>query len=316
MLPTPPPPAVERSRILAVLNPIAGRGRGRRAWRIVREILRASGHPFDGIASQSPRDAMERIARAGAEGYGTILSVGGDGTTHWAINGLMHSTTQPAPALAIVPGGTANDFPRSLQIPLNPRLAVRALWEGARRRVDVGRVNDRFFATIAGVGFDAEVAQQVNRWPKWTSGAILYIAGILKTMVAYRPVDARITIDGRSHTQRMFLLAVANTSWYAGGMCMAPHARIDDGSLAVVVAGDLTKLQVLAILPKVYSGRHLNHPKISHTSAREVRVDCEVPLAIHADGETVGKVPAVFQVVPRALEVVVPRESGAGSRES
>lgn len=105
----------------------------------------------------------------------------------------------------------------------------------------------------------------------------------------------------------MFLLAAANTNCYGGGMFMAPHAKIDDGLLAVVYATDLTKLETLAVLPRVFSGRHLEHPKVSHTLAHEVRVDSETPLAIHADGESLGTVPAVFRIVPQAIEVIIPR---------
>src|SRR5438552_14861847 len=93
---------------------------------------------------------MERAALAGGDGYGTVISVGGDGTTHWTVNGLMRSRTSPPPTLAIIPEGTANDFPRCLSIPLNSRGAARTILDGSRRRVDVGQVNDRYFATISG----------------------------------------------------------------------------------------------------------------------------------------------------------------------
>ncbi len=249
---------------------------------------------------------MAIAQRAGGDGFATIISVGGDGTTHWAINGLLHSPADPRPALAIIPEGTANDFPRCLGIPLNPHASARAVLDGRRRRVDVGQVNDRYFATISGVGFDAEVAQLVNRWPRWIRGTAVYVAGILRTLLTYRPVATRITIDGGEQRIRMFLLAAANTNWYGGGMYMAPHAHVDDGLLAVVYATDLTKWETLAVLPKVFSGRHLQHPKVFHTAAHEVRVDSDVPLAIHADGETVGRVPAVFRIIPQALEVIVP----------
>ncbi len=135
---------------------------------------------------------MARVQRAGADGYTTVISVGGDGTTHWAVNGLMRSLTTPAPALAVIPEGTANDFARCLGIPLKASLAARVLANGVRRRVDVGQMNDRYYATISGVGFDAEVAQRVNQWPRWIRGTT------------------------------------------------APHAKIDDGLVAVVYASDLT----------------------------------------------------------------------------
>ena len=295
------------SRAIAIINPSSAKGRARRAWPEISATLHDAGLSFDEVTTHSPQEGMERAALAGGDGYGTVISVGGDGTTHWAVNGLMRSRTSPAPTLAIIPEGTANDFPRCLNIPLNPLVAARTILDGSRRRVDVGQVNDRYFATISGVGFDAEVAHLVNRWPRWIRGTTVYVLGILQTLITYRPVDAHITVDGKEQRLKLFLLAAANTNWYGGGMYMAPHASIEDGLLAVVYATDLTKLETLAVLPKVFSGRHLQHPKVAHTTARDVRVDSAAPLAIHADGEIVGTVPAVFRVVPRAIEVIVPK---------
>ncbi len=309
-------PQASVGRAIAIVNASAAKGRTQRAWPAIRAIFHDAGWPLDEVTTQSPQEGMEHAARAGSEGYATVISVGGDGTTHWTLNGLMHSRTSPAPALAIIPEGTANDFPRCLSIPLNAPAAARALLDGMRRRVDVGQVNDRYFATISGVGFDAEVAHRVNRWPRWIKGTTVYVAGILQTLVTYRPVDARITIDGQDQRLKLFLLAAANTNWYGGGMYMAPHASIDDGLLAVVYATDLTTLETLLVLPRVFSGRHLAHPKVAHTTARDVRVDSATPLAIHADGEIVGTVPAVFRIVPRALEVIVPKPSPAVDREA
>ena len=177
---------------------------------------------------------------------------------------------------------------------------------GSRRRVDIGRVNERYFAGISGVGFDAEVAARVNGWPKWIGGTPVYVAAILNMLATYRCVPARISVDGRAEEMRMFLLAAANTPWYGGGMYMAPHARPDDGYLEIITARDLGKIETLGLLPKVFSGAHLRHRKVAHQRAKEVRVESEIPLAIHADGETVGRVPAVFRVVPLAIEVIVP----------
>lgn len=298
--------ATTAGRTMVIVNPAAARGRGQRAWSTIRQMLKSDGIHLDEVVTQQPHEGMSAVAQAVRDGYDTVAAVGGDGTTHWVVNGLMHSRTDRLPAFAIIPGGTANDFPRCLGIPKKPELAARLLMHGVRRRVDVGLVNDRYYATISGVGFDAEVAQEVNRWPKVIGGTVLYAAGILKMLVTYSPVQTRVTIDGQTQGLRMFLLAAANTNWYGGGMYMAPHAQIDDGELAVVYATDLTKLETLAVLPKVFSGEHLKHPKVFHTMAREVRVESDTPLAIHADGETVGRVPAAFSVVPRALEVIVP----------
>lgn len=293
-------------RIFVIVNPAAGKGRGRRAWRVVGPALRDAGVAFDEALEERPGHAVAIAATAAAAGYDTIVAVGGDGTVHEVVNGIMGAGGPHRPALAIIPGGTGNDFARAVGVPRDPMAAGRLLLgSGTRRRVDLGRVNDRYFVGISGVGFDAEVAAKVNGWPKWIGGTTLYLAAILTMLAAYRPVPTRLWIDGDDQELPLFLLAAANTPWYGGGMYMAPHARPDDGRLEVITAWDLGKLETLRLLPKVFSGAHLGHPKVAHRAAREVRVESRIPLAIHADGETVGRVPAVFQAVPGALEVIV-----------
>lgn len=296
------------ARCFIIVNPAAGRGRARRAWEAtIRPMLREGGLSFTEVYEDRPRAAVPLAEQATREGYEIVAAVGGDGTVHEVLNGILGPAVARRPALAVVPGGTGNDFARGVGIPKDMIAAARLLLERGRwRRVDVGQVNDRYYGTISGVGFDAEVAAEVNGWPKWVAGTVVYTAGILKTLITYRCAPTRITIDGETVEVPMFLIAAANTPWYAGGMYMAPHARPDDGYLEVILARDLTKLETLGVLPKVFSGDHLKHPKVSHRAAREIRVESDVSLAIHADGETVGRVPAVFRVLPQALDVLVP----------
>ena len=293
-------------RVFVILNPAAGRGRAARAWRTVRPALRDAGLSFDEVVEERPQLAIGLAEAAARRGYDVIAAVGGDGTIHEVVNGIMAAGGARPPALAIIPGGTGNDFARGVGIPKDPLTAGRLLLNGSRRRVDIGRVNERYFVGISGVGFDAEVAARVNGWPKWIGGTPVYVAAILNMLATYRCVPARISVDGRAEEMRMFLLAAANTPWYGGGMYMAPHARPDDGYLEIITARDLGKIETLGLLPKVFSGAHLRHRKVAHQRAKEVRVESEIPLAIHADGETVGRVPAVFRVVPLAIEVIVP----------
>jgi YegS/Rv2252/BmrU family lipid kinase len=293
-------------RVFVILNPAAGRGRAARAWRTVGPALRDAGLAFDEVVEERPQLAIGLAEDAARRGYDVIAAVGGDGTIHEIVNGIMAAGGARPPALAIVPGGTGNDFARGVGIPKDPLTAGRLLLNGTRRRVDIGRVNERYFVSISGVGFDAEVAARVNGWPKWIGGTPVYLAAILNMLATYRCVPARISVDGRADEIRMFLLAAANTPWYGGGMYMAPHARPDDGYLEIITARDLGKIETLGLLPKVFSGAHLRHRKVAHQRAKEVRVESEVPLAIHADGETIGRVPAVFRVVPLAIEVIVP----------
>ena len=291
----------------AIINPSAGGGRGARIWPRVRPILREAGWQLTESLTERRGHAVELAAASSAH---AIIAVGGDGTANEVANGIL-ATRGPRGAgratFGVVPVGTGSDFARAMGFPRDP-IAAAGMLVGARARpVDVGEVNGRYFLTIAGVGFDGEVARQVNAWPKLLGGTMMYVLGILKMLVTYNPVNVEITLDGSAHQERLFLIAVGNTAWNAGGMWTVPAARPDDGVLDLVIAGPLTRLEMLGVLPKVYSGRHLAHPKVRQARATQIRVTGEVPLAIQADGESVGTLPATFTVHRSALSVLAPR---------
>lgn len=290
-----------RMRVHAIINPTSGGRRCLRHWQRVRPILTEAGWEIRESLTKRRGHARE-LAAASAEAV--ILSVGGDGTAHEVANGILEG--HRGAVMGVLPFGTGNDFARAVGIPRDPLAAAAALVGARPRAVDVGEVNGRHYLTIAGAGFDGEVARQVNAWPKVVSGVVMYALGILKMLITYRPVDATITIDGAEQHERLFLIAVGNTGWSAGGMWLVPPARPDDGLLHVVIAGPLTRLETLIVLPKVFSGGHLGHRKVRQALGREIRVTSPVPLAVQADGESLGTLPAVFRAHPRALTVLAP----------
>lgn len=293
-------------KAVAVVNPVAGRGRAARRWPQVRERLVAAGWSVDELWSEAPGHAVELAAEAARSGVDVVLAVGGDGTANEASNGLARSGALGSLSLGLVPLGTANDFAACLGIPLDVEGAVKVLASGRRRRVDLGQVNDRWFVNVAGVGFDAEVARWVNRRSKLVRGTAMYVAGIFRTLLRYQPTEVEVRLDGVPWNARAFLVAVGNSPAYAGGVRMCPDARPDDGELEVVRIGDVRKLEVFRILPLLYAGRHLSHPKVARAAAREVVVEARIPLAVHADGEPAGTTPARFRVQPGALWVLAP----------
>lgn len=297
-------------KALAIINPAAGGGRPLKIWPTERQRFLAAGWTITDATAERRGHETELAAGAARDGYDVVLAIGGDGTAHWAANGLMRHGSG-GPALAVVPAGTGGDFAAAMGLPKDPHAAVAALLAGKVRRIDVGLVNGRYFLTIGTVGFGGEVARQVNEWPKRLPGPVMYIAAILKMLVTYSPVEVEVVLDGRARRQRLFMVGVGNTHRAAGGMRLCPGATPDDQIFEVVLIGNVTKLEVLRLLPKTFPGRHIFHPKVEVHRAATIAVNSSTPLAVQADGELIGTVPATFTVLPQALEVLAPAVSPA-----
>lgn len=183
--------------------------------------------------------------------------------------------------------------------------------EGSGQRLTSSHVSDqtglphRYFINVAGLGFDGEVAERVNRSSKALGGTIPYLTSLFITLVAYQNKHIELTIDGQTALRRLNSVIVSNGRYFGGGMCIAPHADLTDGLFDVIILGDLNKPELVQNLPKVYNGTHLTHPKVSEHRAREVRVVSQERMLIQADGELVGMAPATFRLLPQAIRVKI-----------
>ncbi|MCL6580509.1 MAG: diacylglycerol kinase family lipid kinase [Firmicutes bacterium] len=298
--------------VLFIVNPAAGGGRGLAAWRRVEQVLEARGLDYECRFTERRGSATELAARARDAGYSRVIGVGGDGTIQEVVNGLVDRAGHCPVPLGIVPGGTGNDFRKSLGYPSDPEGALEVALRGVERSLDLGRANGRYFLNVAGVGFDAEVAGYLNRKPKRLPGFLTYLYGILVMLVRYRPAEMTIDSGDRVIRRKCLLVSVANGPVHAGGVRICPDARPDDALFDICVAGDVGRLETLILLPQTFSGRHTRHPKIEIYRARKVRIDSEAPLVVQGDGEVFGRVPVEFEVVPGALRVAA---GPIGSRE-
>lgn len=301
-----------------IVNPVAGRGRTVRWWRELEPVLRRELPAAAVHFTDAPGAAVALSRRACEEGYGRIIAVGGDGTVHEVVNGMAGSGS----LLGIIPTGTGNDFARTLSIPRRPSEAARTVVAGHTATVDLGCITaaggsgetrERYFAGVAGIGFDAEVAAEVNRNRRrsWAGyGTLPYVLCLLRVLFSYRNAPVSLSLDGRTREAAVLLVAVGNGRAYGGGMRITPLADATDGLFDVCAAGDVGKLEVLLLIPRVYTGRHIHHPKVSYQRAGRVEIECRRPLAVHADGEVVGTTPAAFTLIPRGLRVIVPEIHG------
>lgn len=285
-----------------ILNPTAGGGRAARNWAAIETELVA----YSDLTlhrTEAPGHALELARAAVARGVDRIIAVGGDGTVQEVVNGMARS----AASLGIVPLGSGNDFAHGLDIPRDPALALRLALTGQPRRIDLGRVHDRYFTNVGGVGFDAQVAARANTGVKRRGGYWPYVAALLRELLALRTYPLELQLEGEQParvTGRMLLVAVGIGQSYGGGMRICPRADFTDGLIDLCVASDVGRFEVLALLPRVFRGTHLDHPKVSYLRTSRLTVHGPAHLAVHADGEIVGNLPVTFEVIPGGLPVI------------
>jgi diacylglycerol kinase (ATP) len=231
-----------------------------------------------------------------------LLVAGGDGSAHFAVQGLAGSNC----ALAVLPLGSGNDLAGTLHMPEELEAAFQRALTAPTRRIDLARVGDRLYAGVAGVGFDSvanETANQVKR----LKGQAIYLYAVIHTLATFKPPRLTIEHAGGRFEDRAMLVVLANTPRFGGGMHVAPEARPDDGLLDLVIVKAVPRRTFLAIFPKVYRGGHIGHPAVvtARTPWADVRLDR--PMTVYGDGEPLLPVPEEgirFEVVPRRLWVV------------
>jgi len=284
---------------LVLVNPTAGRGLGAEALAAAIPVLGAAE-----VVQTRDLEHARAVASAAAEEGGTVVVVGGDGIVG-AVAGALRGT--PA-RLGIVPAGRGNDFARALGIPLEPAAAARVVLGAGERVVDMARAGDRWFASIACTGFDAEVNRTANRIP-WLRGAA-YPASAVYRLARWRHADFRVTVDGVVHELPGFAVAVGVTGYYGAGMRAIPHAVPDDGELDVFLSGADARLRFLRDIPRRYDGGHVANPAVSFLRGREIRIEADRAFPVFADGEPVAALPIRVRVEPRCLRVAVPGSPG------
>lgn len=280
-----------------IVNPAAGGGRARRIWPEIEERLKKEGVSYQWTLTRGPGDAG-RIA-AGLSDDVIAVAVGGDGTLSEMISGIP-----PGGCVGLIPAGRGNDFARTARISPFPLTALRQLLSGEPRAIDLPYVNGRPFLNVAGIGFDAHVARRAESTTG--RGALPYLAAVFRALSRYRSSRLVIEVDGQKSEGDVFLLAVGNCRYYAGGMKICPSAYFDDGLLDLCVAGDLGRAEVLLALARVFRGTHVKQRKVHYTKAHTIRVDGPSHVLIQADGQVIGGLPATFTLKQRALKVIVP----------
>ena len=293
-----------------IANPTAGNARARNIVEQAALAIQDAGQAVELRYTRAKGHATELAQQAVAEGAERLVVCGGDGTISETLAPLAGSHT----ALGLLPCGTCNDLTRALDVPLRAEAAIDNLLRGEVRAIDLGRAGDRFFATIAAFGFDAEVNRRMESAQGPISGRIRYIWEALRHVVSYQPTRVRLCGDFGEIEQEVLLVSTANARNYGGDLRVAPDADLGDGLFDVVVVDAVPRRAILPLMIRLFWRTHVRHPAVRIERTAHLALHTDAPHCVYADGDYLGQTPLVLEISPAALRVVVPSSCSQGVR--
>jgi YegS/Rv2252/BmrU family lipid kinase len=293
-------------RVLLVINPEAGGGKGKEIGRLVREELNSRSCQF--LEVQTAREkrgkgvldsAWSEFQRSFSQPPELLMVVGGDGTLNEVVNEAGNKAT-----LAFIPAGTANVFAKEMGLPDNVSEAVAVALRKRKRKIDVGLVNQRKFLLMTGVGMDAEVIEKVGEAEKKVLGKAPFVVKAFWEGIKFKP--PKIKVKCRDREEEGSFLVVANSSFYGGGLRIAPWALLDDGWLEICLFKGKNAWQFFHFAFSVFLSQQAKLPTFDFFRAREIEVFSDREVLVQCDGEVIGTTPVKISLLPGYLEVAAP----------
>ena len=324
-------------RTFVIANPTAAAGSVREDWPLIERLLRANLPELDYAFTEGPGHATLLAREALRADWEMIVSVGGDGTLNEVVNGFFSAPkatdhfrhdddgwlaardAEPEPinpdaVLGHLPMGTGGDFRRTLGLMGGVAETVEQLRGRHTRTVDLGeigyidhrgRLASRYFINISAGGMSGLVDHYVNTSWKGFGGTTSFVVGTFRAFLQWQNAEMELRIDDTTEIRdRVLNIIAANGEYFGAGMWIAPGAEVDDGEFQVVLMGDLTKPEMVKIMPKLYSGKHLASPKVSRYRAKKISarpIDVDEPILLDVDGEQPGRMPAMWRLHPGAI---------------
>lgn len=300
-------------KVKIILNPVADMGNAYKVANDLRPIIREYGEA-EWSGTVYPTHATELAEQAGQQGYDMVIAMGGDGTVHEVVNGLMHLPAERRPILGVVPVGSGNDFAHSIGVPMRSDHALAHALNGQPSPVDIGKMIDEngrieYFDNTVGVGFDAVVTIRSHKLPV-VRGFLMYLTAVIQTILLnHKPAHMQIRADDQHWEQSTLMVTICNGPREGGGFMVAPEARNNDGLLNYVMIDKCSRLMMFRLIPEVMNGTHGRFDQVKMGTCQKFSLESRLPVYIHADGEIFTSFGSnlrrvEFEGLPDALQVI------------
>ena len=289
-------------KLLFILNPVAGKGKSSQFMSTIKRVCEKENVEY--MIKVTPRvGGAKDIARWGSEnGFDRIIAVGGDGTINEVVNGIVGSEA----VLGVIPGGSGNDFIRSISEPKKLEQYILDAIYGTAKRIDLGKCNDRYFINMASIGLDTQVVIGTQKTKKYFSGRLAYLTSALFTIFSYKGWDLNIEIDGDKFQTKTLLTAIANGKFYGGGVMPTPDAKLDDGYFDICHVQHMPKRRIFRVLPKYLKSKHKDIKEVQLVKGKEILITSNSPFPLNLDGEVSITSKAHFKLIANSIDIIAP----------
>lgn len=291
-------------KAMIIANPSSGKENALEYIEQIEAILKEKGYDSTVKKTEKELDATNFCQDACTSDYELVVSLGGDGTLHETINGLVDQVHRPK--LGIIPLGTVNDFARALNIPLDPDEAISLLASDNTKNVDIGKFNDRYFVNIVAVGAIAEATYDVTPEQKTKLGPLAYVLEGLKELTSNRTYPLTIEYDEKKWEGDSLLFLAALTRSTGGFEKLTPEAKVDDGMLHCYVIKQVNMIRLASIATAILRGELKEEEDVEYFTAKRLKVSSQDPLVTNVDGEQGDQLPVEMEVKPSHIQVIVP----------
>ena len=294
-----------------IINPTSGNGKSKTLWPKIQQLLENHGLGFEFEFTKSGKHNIDIIHNAVNQGFKNIICVGGDGTIHNTVNGIMSQTTVSTSSIhvGIIPIGTGNDWVKTYNIPKHLENAISVIKNGNITKQDIGKIeflNSKkspvFFNNLAGVGFDGYVVSKVGKY-KYL-GALAYLIGAVLGLFSFKNFDVEVVANSQKFKTKSLMVLIGLCKYSGGGMQLTESVNPTDGLFDISIAKNFSKLDILKNLVKLFNGSVVKLKKVETFKTNAITIKCKdksnIPF-VQADGELIEGGDIKVSIVPKAF---------------
>ena len=294
-----------------IFNPVSGGGKNKKTITTIKKLLVSYQLRFDFISTEYTHHEKLLVKKAIVNGYRKFICIGGDGTLHHMVNGIMtqNQIATDKISLAVIPIGTGNDWVKNYNISSNPEKAIQTIIKNKVIYQDIGSIvfkesqQERFFMNAAGIGFDAFVVKNIASFSKW--GSLAYIFAALSSLKVYQPHHFILKTETDNFNSKMFLISIGLCKFSGSGMQLTDYRQHENGFFDITYISNIKILQVIRHIFKLYLGGIKKIKESQCFRGKAINTVNNHSSYIQADGELLGKGDVIISLIPRAIQFII-----------